>query len=276
MQQIAAVKGNVLHIPTVLGAVVVTYNLPAARQDSRSSSTAPTLADIFLGRITKWNDPRIAALNPGRQAARTRTSSSSTAPTARAPPSSSPTTCPRCRPSGRRRSGSATSVNWPIGLGGKGNEGVTQQVKQSEGAIGYVELIYAISNKLALRHDQERGRAVRRADAQERDARRRRAPSSSRTPTSGCRSPTPRALTPTRSRRSPGCWCQRQPGTRAKAQAAHATSCTGCSSPRPSGWPRISHYAPLAGAQVIELAAAEDSAAMTRRPIVVTESVTQP
>ena len=75
--------------------------------------------------------------------------------------SSSPTTCPRCRPTWKSKVGSATSVEWPIGLGGKGNEGVTQQVKQSEGAIGYVELIYAVRNGLPYADDEECGRAVR-------------------------------------------------------------------------------------------------------------------
>ena len=154
--------------------------------------------------------PTHRGAQPRRQAARRRTSSWCTAPTARAPPSSSPTTCPRCRRSGRPRSARATSVNWPIGLGGKGNEGVTQQVKQTEGAIGYVELIYALSNKLPYADDQERGRAASSTPTLEvGDRGRGRAPSSRRTPTSGCRSPTRRAPRPTRSRRSPGSWSSR-------------------------------------------------------------------
>ena len=79
-------------------------------------------------------------------------------------------------PEWKTKVGTATSVNWPVGLGGKGNEGVTQQVKQTEGAIGYVELIYAASNKLALRRDQERGGQLRRAHARVGHRRRRRAP----------------------------------------------------------------------------------------------------
>jgi phosphate transport system substrate-binding protein len=145
-QQIAAAQGDVLHVPTVLGAVVTTYNLPAlGKQTLRFDG--PTLADIFLGRITRWNDPRIAALNP-----------------AVALPADdilvvhrsdgSGTTyiftdfLAKVSPEWKAKVGRATSVDWPAGLGGKGNEGVTQQVKQSEGAIGYVELIYAISNGL--------------------------------------------------------------------------------------------------------------------------------
>jgi phosphate transport system substrate-binding protein len=145
-EQIAAVKGNVQHIPTVLGAVVVTYNLPALGKTPLKFDGS-TLADIFLGRITQWNDPRIAALNAGVKL-----------------PASDIIVVHRSDGSGtsfiftdylakvsaewKSKVGSATSVGWPIGLGGKGNEGVTQQVKQSEGSIGYVELIYAISNGL--------------------------------------------------------------------------------------------------------------------------------
>ena len=149
-QQIATVKGNVLHIPTVLGAVVVTYNLPALGE-TRLNFDGTTLADIFLGRITKWSDSRIAALNAGVKL-----------------PGDDIIVVHRSDGSGtsfiftdylskvsaawKDKVGSATSVEWPIGLGGKGNEGVTQQVKQSEGAIGYVELIYAISNSLPYAH----------------------------------------------------------------------------------------------------------------------------
>ncbi|MFL5496475.1 MAG: phosphate ABC transporter substrate-binding protein PstS [Gemmatimonadales bacterium] len=144
--QIAAVKGNVRHIPTVLGAVVVTYNLPAVGGASLRFDGA-TLADVFLGRITRWNDRRIAALNPGV-----------------ALPPDDIIVAHRSDGSGttyifsdylakissewKEKVGRATSVNWPTGLGGKGNEGVTQLVKQSEGSVGYVELIYAISNGL--------------------------------------------------------------------------------------------------------------------------------
>ena len=145
-EQMAAVKGNVLHVPTVLGAVVATYNLPAVAKAPLHLDGA-TLADIFLGRITKWSDTRIAALNPGAKL-----------------PSQDIIVVHRSDGSGtsfiftdylskisttwKDKVGSATSVQWPTGLGGKGNEGVTQQVKLTEGAIGYVELIYAISNGL--------------------------------------------------------------------------------------------------------------------------------
>src|SRR4051795_285954 len=144
--QIAAVNGNVLHVPTVLGAVVVTYNLPSIG-DTKLRLDGNALVDIFMGRITKWNDPKLAKLNPGVKL-----------------PDLDLVVVHRSDGSGtsyiftdflnkfsrewRDKVGFATSVNWPVGLGGKGNEGVTQQIKQTEGAIGYVELIYALSNKL--------------------------------------------------------------------------------------------------------------------------------
>lgn len=144
--QMDAVKGNVLHIPTVIGAVVITYNLPALGT-AQLQLDGPTIADIYLGRITKWNDQRIAALNPGVKL-----------------PNADIIVVHRSDGSGtsyiftdfltkvsrewKDKVNYATSVRWPIGLGGKGNEGVTQQVKQLEGTIGYVELIYALSNNL--------------------------------------------------------------------------------------------------------------------------------
>ena len=145
-EQMAAAKGDVLHVPTVLGAVVATYNLPELGKQALRFD-GPTLADIFLGRLTRWNDPRIAALNPGvaLPAADILVVHRS---------DGSGTTyiftdfLSKVSPEWKTRVGHATSVEWPVGLGGKGNEGVTQQVKQSEGAIGYVELIYAISNDL--------------------------------------------------------------------------------------------------------------------------------
>jgi phosphate transport system substrate-binding protein len=144
--QITAVNGNVMHVPTVLGAVVVTYNLPGLG-DTRLKFDGNALVEIFMGRITKWNDKQLAALNPGVKL-----------------PDQDIIVVHRSDGSGttyiftdylnkfsrewKDKVGYATSVNWPVGLGGKGNEGVTQQVKQTEGALGYVELIYALSNKL--------------------------------------------------------------------------------------------------------------------------------
>ena len=145
-EQIAAVKGNVLHVPTVLGAVSVTYNLPTLR-GTELAFDGRVLADIFRGRITRWNDRRLAALNPGVSLP-----SDDIVVVHRS--DGSGTTfiftdyLSKVSPEWSDGVGRGTSVNWPIGLGGKGNEGVTQQVKQSPGTIGYVELIYAISNGL--------------------------------------------------------------------------------------------------------------------------------
>jgi phosphate transport system substrate-binding protein len=147
-QQIAAVHGDVLHVPTVLGAVVATYNLPSLGKTALRFD-GPVLADIYLGRITRWNDPRIAALNPGVNLPaqdilvihRSDGSGTSFIFT---------DFLSKVSPEWKEQVGRATSVEWPVGLGGKGNEGVTQQVKLSEGAIGYVELIYALSNGLPV------------------------------------------------------------------------------------------------------------------------------
>jgi phosphate transport system substrate-binding protein len=144
--QIAAVQGKVLHIPTVLGSVVLTWNLPALG-DKQLRLDGPTIAGIYLGEITRWNDRRIAALNPGVSLPAQdiivvhRSDGSGTSYIFTDYLS-------KVSPEWKQRVGFATSVNWPVGLGGKGSEGVTQQVKQTEGAIGYVELIYALTNKL--------------------------------------------------------------------------------------------------------------------------------
>jgi phosphate transport system substrate-binding protein len=145
-EQMTAVQGKVLHVPTVLGAVVLTYNLPGAGS-AKLKFDGPTIAAIFLGSVKKWNDKRIAATNPGVSlpnadvivAHRSDGSGTSYIFT---------DFLSKVSPEWKDRVGSATSVNWPAGLGGKGNEGVTQLVKQTEGSIGYVELIYAVANNL--------------------------------------------------------------------------------------------------------------------------------
>jgi phosphate transport system substrate-binding protein len=143
---IAAINGNVLHIPTVLGAVVVTYNLPGVTTKLKFSPTI--IADIFLGKLTKWNDARIAALNGGVTLPATdilvvhRSDGSGTSYIFTDYLS-------KVSPDWQTTVGKGTSVNWPVGLGGKGNEGVAATVGQTPGSIGYVELAYANSNKLA-------------------------------------------------------------------------------------------------------------------------------
>ena len=145
-EQMNAVQGKVIHIPTVMGADVLTYNLPSLGT-TRLRFDGPTIADIFLGHITRWNDRRIAANNPGIKLPdedlivvhRSEGSGTTYIWT---------DYLSKVSPEWKEKVGNAASVNWPVGLGGKGNEGVTQQIKQTEGSVGYVELIYAVSNKL--------------------------------------------------------------------------------------------------------------------------------
>lgn len=143
--EIAKAKGPVMHFPTVLGAVVVTYNLPGLQAPLRL--TGDVIADIFMGRITRWNDAKIAALNPGVSLPATdmlvvhRSDGSGTTFVF----TDYLATVSQSWASGPGR---GKEVPWPVGLGGKGNEGVAGQVKQSPGAIGYVELAYAKQNGL--------------------------------------------------------------------------------------------------------------------------------
>jgi phosphate transport system substrate-binding protein len=135
----------VLHIPTVLGAVVLTYNLPEVKE--KLKLTPEAIAGIFLGKIQKWNDPQIQASNSGVAlpdqpilvAHRSDGSGTSSIFT---------DYLSKVSPEWKQKVGSGTAVSWPVGLGGKGNEGVTGLVKQTPGSIGYVELIYAANNHL--------------------------------------------------------------------------------------------------------------------------------
>jgi phosphate transport system substrate-binding protein len=143
-QALAASKVKLINIPTVLGADVPAFNVPGVT-DLRFS--ASVLADIFLGKITQWNDPRIAKDNPGVNL-----------------PGDKITVIHRSDGSGTTfiwtdylskisqewasGPGKGTSVNWPTGVGGKGNEGVAAQIRQFPGAIGYIELIYAVQNHI--------------------------------------------------------------------------------------------------------------------------------
>lgn len=136
---------EVLHIPTVMGADVVAYNLPSAGKGLRL--TPDVLAQIFLGQITKWNDSRIASINADK--------SLPDVPIIVAHRSDGSGTTyiftdylTKVSKTWAVNVGKGTSVNWPAGLGGKGNEGVAGLVKQTEGAIGYVELAYAVKNNL--------------------------------------------------------------------------------------------------------------------------------
>jgi len=145
--ELKATAGELIHIPTVLGAVVLTYNLQGVSRPLRFSPDV--IADIFLGKITKWNDPRIKADNADAN-----------------PPAADITVVHRAEASGtsfvftdylakvspdwKQKVGVDKSPNWPVGQGGKGNEGVTGQIKQQPNTIGYVELAYAVQNKLPV------------------------------------------------------------------------------------------------------------------------------
>ncbi len=144
-EQLSQAKTKILHIPTVLGAVVPAYNIPGVSGDVKF--TPQVLAGIFLGKISSWNDPAIAKDNPGVNF-----------------PNQPIIVVHRSDGSGttfiftdylskissewQNGPGKGTSVKWPVGLGGKGNEGVAGQIRQLQGSVGYIELIYAVQNKI--------------------------------------------------------------------------------------------------------------------------------
>lgn len=150
---IAAIQGNVLHIPTVLGAVVPAYTLPGLSASLKF--TPAILADIFLGKLTKWNDPRIGSVNPGIALPATdiivvhRSDGSGTSFVWTDYLS-------KVSPEWLQKVGRGTAVNWPVGLGARGNEGVAATVRQTPGAVGYVELGYALLNKMSMGDVQNR------------------------------------------------------------------------------------------------------------------------
>ena len=144
--QMAEAPGRLIHIPTVMGAVVLAYNIPGSAKGLML--TPEVIADIYLGKITKWNDARISSANPGVTLPET------AIVVARRSDGSGTTFIfvdYLCHISNEWKLGvgKGTSVNWPVGLGGKGNEGVAGIVKQTPGAIGYVELSYAVKNNLS-------------------------------------------------------------------------------------------------------------------------------
>jgi len=144
-EQIQAAGGDVLHIPTVMGAVAICYNL----KDVSLALDSDTLAGIFLGKIKKWNDARIKALNPGENLpdkpilVAHRSDGSGTT-------SIFSTYLARVSLEWASKVGAGKALSWPTGVGGKGNAGVAGVVKVNEGAIGYVELSYAVTNKLPV------------------------------------------------------------------------------------------------------------------------------
>ncbi len=144
-EQIAQSKVKVIHIPTVLGAVVPAYNIPGVNAELKF--TPDVLADIYLGKITNWHDPRLAKINPG-------VNFPETPITVVHRSDGSGTTyiftdyLSKVSPAWAGSAGKGTSVKWPVGLGGKGNEGVAGNIRQLPGSIGYIELIYALQNKI--------------------------------------------------------------------------------------------------------------------------------
>ena len=149
-EQLADAKkahGDVIHIPETLGAVVVVYNLPGLKKSLKFDGQ--TIADIYLGKITAWNDARIGALNPGVNLPDTRIVVVHRA-------DGSGTTyifadyLSKVSPEWATKAGKSTSLEWPAGVGGKGNDGVAGQVTRTPGAIGYVELIYALQNDISF------------------------------------------------------------------------------------------------------------------------------
>jgi phosphate transport system substrate-binding protein len=143
-EQLKGAPGKVLHFPTVLGGVVPIYNLPGVGELKFSG---PVIADMVLGKITKWNDPALTKLNPSAKLPATDVVIAHRS-------DGSGTTyifvdyLSKVSPEFKEKVGVNTSVNWPTGVGGKGNEGVAGLVKQTPGAFGYVELIYALQNKI--------------------------------------------------------------------------------------------------------------------------------
>jgi len=144
-KQLFKVDGKILHIPTVLGAVVPVYNLKGVEE---LKLTGDLLAGIFLAKIKRWNDPAIQAVNPGAKLP------DAPITVVHRSDGSGTTFCfvdylSKVSPEWKKKVGVNTSVNWPVGLGGKGNEGVAGLVKQTPNAIGYVELIYAKQNDIS-------------------------------------------------------------------------------------------------------------------------------
>ncbi|HTZ97530.1 MAG TPA: phosphate ABC transporter substrate-binding protein PstS [Terriglobales bacterium] len=144
-EQLSQAKTKILHVPTVLGAVVPAYNIPGVSAEIKFTPQA--LAGIFLGKITTWNDPAIAGTNPG-----IKLPGDQIIVVHRS--DGSGTTyiwtdyLSKVSPGWQSQVGKGTSVKWPVGLGGKGNEGVAGMIRQMTGSIGYIELIYAVQNNI--------------------------------------------------------------------------------------------------------------------------------
>jgi len=152
-QEMREMPAAVVHLPMVAGAVVIAYNLPGVQKGLKLSGDV--VADIFLGSITRWNDTRIASPNPGVRlpnlaiAVAHRSDGSGTSYIFTSYLSA-------VSPTWAKRVGAGKAVNWPAGIGGKGNDGVAGVVKQTPGAVGYVELAYATQSKLPYAYIRNR------------------------------------------------------------------------------------------------------------------------
>ena len=159
-EMLAKATGPILHFPTVLGAVVPVYNIEGLK--TQIKFTGPVIADIFLGKIKKWNDPAIVKINSG-------VSLPSTDITVAHRSDGSGTTfvfadyLSKISPEWKQKVGANSSLNWPVGVGGKGNEGVAGLVTQTPGSLGYVELVYALQNKISYGAVQNQSRRVHRS-----------------------------------------------------------------------------------------------------------------
>jgi phosphate transport system substrate-binding protein len=144
-EQLLKAPSKILHFPTVLGGVAPLYNVPGVTAELKF--TGPLLADLFLGKITKWNDPAIAKVNPGVKLPDLDINIVHRS-------DGSGTTyiwsdyLAKVSPEWKQKVGTNTSINWPTGVGAKGSDGVTGLVKQAPGSLGYVELTYALTNKI--------------------------------------------------------------------------------------------------------------------------------
>ena len=185
-----------------MGADVPTYNIPGVT--AQLNFTPEALAGIFLGKITKWNDPAIAEREPGSETARQRYRGGASRRMAAELRTVLVDYLSKVSKEWETKVGRGTSVNWPVGLGGKGNEGVAGQVKQTPNSIGYVELIYAVQNKMPYGKVKNAAGEFVQASLASVTAAAAGAPRQCRT-TSGCRLPTRRARRLIRFRRSPGC-----------------------------------------------------------------------
>ena len=147
--ELKAAGAPIVHVPTCLGAVVLTYNVPGLTDATPIRLTPEVIADIFIGRIDKWNDPRLTAINPG-----IRLPNLAILVVHRS--DGSGTTfifsdyLGKVSPEWKEKAGVGKSLNWPAGLGAKGNPGVAGLIKQLPGSIGYVELIYVLQNKMPV------------------------------------------------------------------------------------------------------------------------------